>query len=432
MAATPTGTATSSNIKRRTQEQLLLEYMRRLEGRKDGRKAVRIYISALMPANKRDHHIRAATNSFESLVSDLQGQLFALQNQDLFFVFKSDALPRVEDVTQKLKFLFGDDTLFDDQNADEAKFVKWYDIETEFDELVLQIQEMAEIKPEDEKTHTRSNVRSQLKARQDHGDPLTPDILGRTVKALKRTDLSNLVRRQFVCHVSKKLIPELVFSELYISIQDLRQTMLPGINLTSNRWLFQHLTESLDRRILSMLSRSDQFMLSGDISFNINISTILSPEFMQFDESISASRRGSMVLEVQNVDIFSDLGAFLFAREMIQEKGYRLCLDGLTYQTMSMIDRARLGVDYLKVIWHPELVDGGEEIRKKLEDLVEKAGKDSVILTRCDNREAIDFGNSVGISMFQGHFIEQLFAEDDRRRQLLKLKHRIERGSEAG
>lgn len=425
-------TSKPTHHKRRTQEQLLLEYMRRLESRKHGRKAVRVFISALMPANKRDHHIRTATNSFESLVSDLQGQLFVLKNQDLFFVFKSDALPRVEDVTQKLKFLFGDDPLFEEQAADDSMFVSWFDVETEFDKMLAQIQEMADEKPEDAKTHTRSDVRSKLKARQDHGDPLTPDILGRTVKALKRTDLSNLVRRQFICNVSKKLIPKLVFSELYISIQDLRQTMLPGINLTSNRWLFQHLTESLDKRVLSMMSKSDQFMLSGDISFNINISTILSSEFMQFDENISASRRGSMVLEVQNVDIFSDLGAFLFAREMVQEKGYRLCLDGLNYQTMSMIDRTRIGVDYMKVMWHPELVDGGEEMRKKLEDLVEAAGKESVILTRCDNREAIDFGNSVGISMFQGHFIEQLIAEDERRRQLLKLKHRIERGSETG
>ena len=95
---------------------------------------------------------------------------------------------------------------------------------------------------------------------------------------------------------------------------------------------------------------------------------------------------------------------------------------------MSMFDRTRIGVDYMKVHWDSELVDGGDETLERIKGLVEDAGKGTVIMTRCDNRESIDFGRSVGIAMFQGHFIEQLIAEDERRRQLLKLKHRIERG----
>ncbi len=405
----------------------MLEYMRRLETRREGRRAVRINISALMPSNRRDHHLRAASNNFEGLVSDLQGQMFTLKTQDMFFVYKSESHARVEDVVQKIKFLFSDDTLFDDKENGEAAFVTWLDIENNFDEAFRDIQEMADERPDDNRSVSQSNVRAQLKARQEHGDPLTPEILGRATKALKRTDLSNLVRRQYICRVSKKMVPKTEFSELYISISDLCETMLPGINLTSNRWLFQYMTESLDRRVLSLMAKSDQITFSGDISFNVNVSTILSPEFMQFDEGISASRRGSLVLEVQNVDVFADLGAFLFAREFVQEKGYRICLDGLTYQTFSMVDRGRLGVDYMKVHWHPELMDGGEEMVAKLKALVKESGKGTVILTRCDNREAIDYGKSVGIRLFQGRFIEHLIAEDERRLQLLKLKHRIER-----
>ncbi|MBF0248780.1 MAG: EAL domain-containing protein, partial [Alphaproteobacteria bacterium] len=223
-------------------------------------------------------------------------------------------------------------------------------------------------------------------------------------------------------------VPAPIFSESYSSIMDLRETMMPGINITSNRWLFQYLTESLDRRVLSMLSKSDRFSISGDISFNVNVSTLTSPEFLAFDEGISASRRGSMVLELQKIDIFADLGSFLFVREFCQEKGYRICLDGLTYKNLTMINRERLGVDYFKLMWNTELADGGEKVKTHLKDMIEETGKTRVILARCDNREAVDFGRSVGISMFQGHYVEHLIAEDERRRQLLKLKHRIERG----
>ena len=142
------------------------------------------------------------------------------------------------------------------------------------------------------------------------------------------------MRRQFVCRVDSKLVPEQEFSELFISISDLRETLMPGVNLTSNRWLFHHLTETLDKRMLSMLSKTDAITITGEISINANVKTLLSDDFQVFDDNVSASRRGAMVIELQKEDIFSDLPAFLIAREFVQERGYRVLLDGLTMQQL--------------------------------------------------------------------------------------------------
>jgi hypothetical protein len=51
-------------------------------------------------------------------------------------------------------------------------------------------------------------------------------------------------------------------------------------------------------------------------------------------------------------------------------------------------------------------------------------------MCRVDNREAINYGQTVGINLFQGRHIENLIAEDTRRRELLRLKRRIERSEE--
>ena len=170
---------------------------------------------------------------------------------------------------------------------------------------------------------------------------MTPKILARVETALSRADLSNLVRRQFICRIDAQMVPEQMFSELFISIKDLRETMLPDVNLVANRWLFQHLTTTLDKRMLAMLTKTDSISMSGDISFNINVATILSPEFQAFDDNIAASRRGSMIVELQKEDIFCDLASYVFAREFVQDKGYKVCLDGLTLETLDIIDRER-------------------------------------------------------------------------------------------
>ncbi|MBT7505416.1 MAG: EAL domain-containing protein, partial [Rhodospirillales bacterium] len=248
---------------------------------------------------------------------------------------------------------------------------------------------------------------------------------------LIRADLSNLVRRQFACKIDDTMVPTQQFSELFISIQDLRETLMPDVNLLANRWLFQHLTETLDRRMLSMLSKTDRIAITGDISFNINIRTLMSNEFLAFDDNVAANRRGAMIIELQKEDIFADLGSYLFVREFVQSKGYRVAIDGMTLEAMQLIDHKRLGANMVKLVWNGELVDGGENVQAQVRQMIESIGGENVVMCRCDNREAIDFGKSVGIQLYQGRYIENLLAEDDRRLDLLRLKRRIERSDEA-
>ena len=155
----------------------------------------------------------------------------------------------------------------------------------------------------------------------------------------------------------------------------------------------------------------------------------MSNEFLAFDDNITAGRRGAMIIELQAVDIFSDLGAFAFAREFVQEKGYRVCLDGLTHITMGMLHRDRLGLDLVKLLWDPEMVDAGEVMHRRIREVVERTGPTRLVLCRVDTREAVDFGQAMGLVLFQGRYVEQLIAEDNRRRELLRLKRRIERST---
>ena len=417
------------DLRRRvSQENLLLDYVRRLETRKKNRKAVLIHLSRLRPINRREHHVRLAAENFEALIKELQGQLFTLKNADFLFVYQAAFQSDVETAVQRVRYLFGDDPLVAGK-ADPAQLATWYNVETHYDEILKLAQSLAtEDQAKPAASRAASDTRAALRQKQQRGEPLTPEILARVESALVRADLSNLVRRQFACSLAPTGAPVSIFSELFISIKDLRETLLPGVDLLANRWLFQHLTSTLDRRMLAMLTKTDQITISGDISFNMNVSTILSQEFLAFDDNLTAGRRGAMIVELQEVDIFADLGAYLFAREFIQERGYRICIDGLTHFTMAMIDRERLGADLVKMVWHGDMVEGGEEMRKRIRALVRRTGQNRIVLCRCDSREAVDFGHSIGITLFQGRHIETLLAEENRKRELRQLQSRIERG----
>ncbi|MBI2978341.1 MAG: hypothetical protein HYY38_05860, partial [Rhodospirillales bacterium] len=422
MATPPTETP---NQQLPSQENLLLDYIRRLEKHKQGRKVVHLYLSELRPFNRRDQHLRTAASNFEPFVKSMDGQLFTLKNADLIFIYKDTIHPQIETSVQQIRYLFSDDPLIVEEDKSDKKFSVWYDAERDFDAILQSVQGMAQAEQKRQtEVRSRMDARAALKAKQEQGEPMTPKVLARIETALSRADLSNLVRRQFICRVDDQMIPEQVFSELFISIKDLRETMLPDINLTANRWLFQHLTTTLDRRMLSMLTKTDSISISGDISFNINVGTVLSKEFQSFDDNIAAGRRGAMIIELQKEDIFCDLTSYVFAREFVQEKGYKVCLDGLTVQTIDVIDREKLGADIAKLIWHSDLVDRGEELHAKIRNLVKRGGPDRLVLCRCDDEQAVTFGQSVGINMFQGRYIENLIAEENRRRDIEMARRR--------
>lgn len=408
------------------QESLFYDYVRRLEHHRQGREMVHLHLSNLRPFNRREHHIRVAADAFEGMVKELLGQVFVLTNSDILFIFKTEAMGQVEQALEKIKFLFGDDPLLSEEEVDGQGFSSFFDVEHEYDEIIA----MARAMVEDEKNAEAGSggsrdVKAALMAKQDQGERMTPRLLDRVVEALKAADLTNMVRRQYVCSVEgPQMVPTAKFSELFISINDLRETLMPGVNLTSSPWLFQHLTETLDRRVLSLLGKTEERDITGDISINLNVATLLSPEFLKFDENVIAAMRGNIVLELQQLDIFSDLNAYLFAREFVKERGYRICIDGVNYKTLPFIDRERLEADMIKLIWHPDIIHGGHDLTNRVKRQIMLSGPSRVILSRCDTEEAIAFGQENGVLLFQGRHVEALIAEENRRRSMRLLKKR--------
>jgi hypothetical protein len=240
--------------------------------------------------------------------------------------------------------------------------------------------------------------------------PFHPSDLSKLITLLERADLTNIIRRQIVCAFSQSGIPMPLLRETYVSISDLQKICTPDIELLSDRWLFHYLTRTLDKRVLNLMANNG---IPADIPFslNLNVHTLLSPEFRRFDELVPSSLRGKMVVEIHNIDVFSDIGAFVFARDFLRERGYLLCLDGLTHYTLPFFDRNKLGFDLFKIYWGAEGLKSAQatylaEIKKVMEEF----GTERTILCRCDNEDALTIGRDLGFTQFQGRMIDRLLS----------------------
>jgi hypothetical protein len=389
----------------------LYDYVVRLDKLRERRTAIHIHISRLQPYNRREYNLRIATHVFDNMIGQHEGELFVLSNND--FVFIAEGVPRlhIDRSLERLRALFSEDPLVFNTDENDA-FCTWYELETDYDRLLAHAKALM-------------NRQATLDSKDtDIQGPYEPEILNKLdakslsdmEDVLSKADITNFVRNQAACvHTPGKI--QAVFDELYVSIPDLQRMLLPHSDLRGNKWLFQYLTEVLDRRMLIYLKNMDP-RPERMFSINLNISTVLSTEFQTYDNELTAHARGSnLVIELQKHDIFADMGAYIFAREYLHERKHKICLDGITHLTLPYIDRKMLKLDLIKLCFSAELLNNKARLMPSLREHVERIGPQRFILIHCDAPEAMDLGAELGISLFQGRYVSHLLARTRSRKQ---------------
>lgn len=395
-------------------EAQLLDCVSRLQSDYRGRRAVHVHLCRLQADNRRDYYLRIAASEFGVLLRRLKSELFQLRTGDLVYIWEGASVDEIDQVVLRLRYLLSDDPLFSaaapereapDESHDEEDLVveltpepqlcSWFDLERNFDGFRFYVEDLVEqaaLHPGPGKTMR----------------PLDPARLGQLEAKLAKADLSGLIKRQPICAIMGRAAPQPLLREVHFAIGELAERLLPGVDLSANPWLFQHLAETLDRHLLLNLAAPGAIEGDETISINLRLATLLSPDFLKFDQQLRERDQREVVVELQLVDIYAEFGAYLFIRQFIRERGYRICLDGLHHLHLPLISRKALGADLVKLLWSPDLLhEVNPDRHDDLRSAIKRTGTDRVILCRCDSADAVAWGDSVGIRLFQGYYIDQ-------------------------
>ena len=68
-----------------------------------------------------------------------------------------------------------------------------------------------------------------------------------------------------------------------------------------------------------------------------------------------------------------------------------------------MVDRAELGLDFVKITWTNDMPEDNQSLRKHVDRIGAR-----IVLCRCDTPQAIDYGRQIGIDLFQGQHVDAL------------------------
>jgi len=387
-------------------EELLLDFVTRLDRHRAGRMACELHLNLLRPYHQQAHHVRIVRKTLEPLTRRYEAGIYEMHNRSVIVATKGATVADIEHYVRQVRSLFSEDPLFIGQ--DESQFCTWYDLERDYNALLTRARRLTEERKAAQES-SKDAAQEALNRLGLGGTAIRPTHLEQIERAIEHADLANILRRQDVCAVIAGMRPEPMFHELYFSMYYLAQTLLPGHNVTSDDFLFRHLTRVLDRRMLALMMQRELFQTLRAAALNLNVRTVLSAEFMEFDKATNIKDRGSLAIELPALDVMNDPNEYLFARDFLKERGYKIVLDGVKHLNLPLIDRDWLGFDFVKITWTPSLFDDAAGQRgTALKAAIGRIGRERIVLCRVDSEDGLKAGEALGITLYQGRLIDTL------------------------
>jgi len=357
------------------------------------RMALVLHLSRMVPPAPRAHHRRIARAVLDDVAQRQEGQVFALHNDDLLLLFRSDKadIP-VMDTLARLFLVDVPDpvgliTLWS-LAGDGAAVLQYAEAR-----LLDTMPAPASIEPV--------------------GSAHTIDAIDQVVQ---HSRLSDLMQRQTAVLLmpggQSRLRP--LFREITFSVAVLEARIAAIGQANADPFLFRHLASRLDGRMLDVLRQDLQVNgpltagardLGPTLHLNLTLSGILSDRFAHFAATCRAV--GAQVgVEISLVEACADPEAFVTARTRLRLAGLALVLDGVSHHALMLTMPMVLEPDLVKLDWSPRLPEAGSAV----DQAVMALGGSRVVLHRAETEEALSWGMAHGIRRFQGRHVDAMLA----------------------
>ncbi len=378
------------NFNKYDTEKYMLEMLDRVGKNRSEYRVLYVNISKLKPKNRHPRFVKIIARIFDDLVAVVEGSMFVLSNGDFAIVGKNITEKAVSDAVDKLRKGLITDPIWAAHSSSE--FTNLYNHD-DFDALYKNIENLI---ADNGSTTEQMVIKNPLDAGQ-------VDI----VKAhLDEINIVDLIKHQKVLKLVNSSNFEVLFEEFFVAVKDLSKRFDKDVDLVGNKWLFLYLTQVLDRKTMYSFMFSDIKHKTPKVSLNLNLSTIVLPEFEDFIKRIAENGQ-NVIAEVQMLDVMNNMPLYFDAKEFLHSRGNEILIDAASIEMLQALNIGVLGADYVKVFWHALMEEYGYN-SIDIKSLFDGIGCEKIILAKCLNEKAIRWGIKNGIRAFQGPYIDSL------------------------
>ena len=239
--------------------------------------------------------------------------------------------------------------------------------------------------------------------------PLSAYSLHQIKKLLAAIDLRRYVRTQNIYEKTGggwRVWQE----EGYVSLRNLQVERFPRVNVATPERLFLDLCATLDAALLNELSQRPDVWRGRCLSLNLNAETILGAPFAQFCHVLPRESRHEISFEIHRADLFQNFETTLGAIELLRREGFGVALDGLTPNVLPYLAVTRFAVDYYKVSAEKDSLNHLRDF--EVQRALTLLPPEKLVLYHCENETALQLGQGLGVTRYQGWYIDDLVSHE--------------------
>ncbi len=400
----------------------MMDYVRQLKRHTQSRRALHIRLSFLERHMREPFYRREVASALRPLVTGKGAKLFALPNADCIIVTHEatldDIAPSVADIRKKLR---DSETLaqMDPVVGISDRFIEWWDLETDYADFAAYTEQLAEqllveIQPKSKQRKPQNSTKGKTKATAKH--PHHPEeaerrldafILASVMRKLPNADVSTALKEQRVMAVVGSDQPTPVLVHKYID-PFILTSKLTAINVTHHdRWLEGYLSEELALKLLEL--KPDLKNASSMAScIRLTCAVIVSDVFDRFDAAFAKAEKNAIVIEFSLVDILAHPRAYAAAYRKIESRGYKISLADVEPESLLWLDYEKLHATFIK-LHKPDSVTPdwlSHDLEQDLIARISQIGRARIILAGCETDLDIRLGQQLGITLFQGTYLD--------------------------
>jgi hypothetical protein len=352
------------------------------------RRVLLLRIDLLPPRLSQPHHLRLAREALDPLVGADRARQHVLIHDRIAISWRGEAAARLNQVLEGLDHLLLDAPM---AAPTMPEFARLFDLPKDGAAMLAVAGSASRATAADQGAPGQTTT-------EDHSAPVAAAPLDLaaldTIETrLAAANVARFARRRLVCRLDNGGFSP-AWEARFLSVKELVEELCPGRDAFAEPWLIRRLTRLLDRRMLALLSSPPELREAGPFALDLNISGILSQEFLRFDHGLPSRLRGQTVLNLDPADVMGDLSTFRFASTFARARGHRIMLRNVTPPLLSLLNLGALDLDFAELHWSPSL--------QGFDPAGLRAGSARWVLARADEMDAVRWGRAAGIGLFQG------------------------------
>ncbi|MFZ1992260.1 MAG: hypothetical protein WAW96_21100 [Alphaproteobacteria bacterium] len=388
---------------------LLLDYARRLERHRPGRRALWFHLSRLQRQNRDQADLQLAAKQLSPLAQKYHGEVFVLSNSDIVACVKDANLREIETAVFALHFTFARDPLMKLADTEGTQvFLTSFDMVDQYDAFMSRVTAVANgelVEPGAAPPKQPAGLgerlmlsREELKQQADSdpldGHVLTPQGQIAIDRLLDRRQIATFESgraREWGARNTVRLEAIDAFDSLAMAIA--RHRLEPSDALGE-----------VERTLLSAIGEHIKTQARPNQIVAFRTEALISPEFLLFDRHVTAAKEGKPRIAFWAEEVRDHLDTINYLRSFLTTRGYTLGITGLDLAEVAELASPIANLRFVEID-HPREIEAGDaELIKRL---LTRFGPESVILSEIQTQKALVIARRAGVRLLSGPIIDE-------------------------